>query len=99
MESSFSMFSMENLNLSGKIMKAVRPIIMSNLNRMIDTIASIIEQGMRSREFRKVNARIAALHFLNTIRTGFYISEFLVGIKTDKKTTLSLYFDGLKKRR
>jgi len=99
LKSSFTIFSMENLNLSRKIMKAVRPIIMENLMKMIDAIAVIIDQGIASGEFRKVDTRIAALHFLNTIRTGFYISQFLPGIAVNKETSMALFFEGLKKRR
>ncbi|MBN2619932.1 TetR/AcrR family transcriptional regulator [candidate division WOR-3 bacterium] len=99
MESSFFMFSMENLNLSGKIMKAMRPIVMENLLRMVDAIAVIIRQGIIAGEFRKVDARVAALHFLNTIRTGFYVSQFLPGITEIKETSFMLYFEGLKQRR
>jgi hypothetical protein len=99
MESSFFMFSMENLNLSRKIMKAMRPIVMENLVKMVDAIAMIIRQGITAGEFRKVDARVAALHFLNTIRTGFYVSQFLPGITEIKETSLMLYFEGLKQRR
>jgi TetR/AcrR family fatty acid metabolism transcriptional regulator len=98
-KSSFTLFSMENLNLSRQIMKKVHPIVMENLTKMIDTIAVIINQGITSSEFRKVDARIAALHFLNTIRTGFYISQFLPGITMNKETSMTLFFEGLKKRR
>lgn len=99
MESSFFMFSMENLNLSRKIMKAVRPIVMKNLMRIIESIAMIIEQGIKAGEFRKIDARIAALHFLNTIRTGFYINQFMPGIAVSNELFLTLFFEGLKKRR
>lgn len=99
LKSSFFMFSMENLNLSRKILKAVKPIVMDNLKKMINQIALIIEQGMKSGEFRRVDSRIAALYFLNTIRTGFYISLFVPEITVDKKTSLQLFFEGLKIRR
>lgn len=99
MESSFFMFSMENLNLSRRIMKAMRPIVMENLLKMIDAIAVIIDQGITAGEFRKVDTRVAALHFLNTIRTGFYVSQFLPGITGIQETSLILYFEGLKRRR
>jgi AcrR family transcriptional regulator len=99
LKSSFFMFSMENLNLSRKIMKEVRPIMLKNLKEMIGIVAHIIDQGIRTGEFRKVNSQIAALHFLNTIRTGFYINLFIPEISVDKKTALKLFFEGLKIRR
>ena len=99
MKSSFFMFSMENLNLSSRIIKAVQPIVTDNLRRMIDHIARIIDQGIKTGEFRKVDIRIAAFHFLNTIRTCFYIAMFAPEITQGKKTSLQLYFEGLKTRR
>ena len=46
LKSSFFMFSMENINLSSKIMKAVKPIMNFRLKEMIDIIAKFIEQGI-----------------------------------------------------
>jgi TetR/AcrR family fatty acid metabolism transcriptional regulator len=99
LESSFFMFSMENLNLSRKILKAVKPIMSTRLQEMIDSIAQIIERGIKTGEFRKVDARITALHFLNTIRTGYYMSFFVPELKTGKKILLNLFFDGLKRKK
>lgn len=99
LKSSFFMFSMENLNLSRNITKVVRPIAIENLSTMIDIIAEIIEKGVRAGEFRKVDSRVAALHYLNTIRTGFYIDLFVPGVAIDKKAALEIFFNGLKKRR
>lgn len=98
-KSSFFMFSMENLNLSRSMMKEIKTIVAGRLKEMIDIIARIIDNGIKVGEFRKVDSRIAALHFLNTIRTGFYVSLFVSDISIDKKTPLNLFFDGLKRRR
>ena len=99
LKSSFCMFSMENVNLSSKIMKAVKPIMNVHLKEMIDIIVQMIEQGIKAREFRKVEPRIAAVHFLNTIRTGFFVTFIAPEKSVDKKTLLDLFFKGLKQRR
>lgn len=99
LKSSFFMFSMENVNLSSKIMKAVKPIMTVHLKEMIDIIVQIIEQGIKAREFRKVEPRIAAVHFLNTIRTGFFFTFIAPEKFVDKKILLDLFFKGLKQRR
>jgi TetR/AcrR family fatty acid metabolism transcriptional regulator len=98
-ESSFFMFTMENLNLSRKILKVVKPIMNTRLQELVDILAKIIESGIRAGEFRKLDARITALHFLNTIRTGYYMSFFIPELKTGKKILLSLFFDGIKKQK
>lgn len=98
-KSSFFMFSVENINLSSKIMKAVKPIMSARLKEMIEIIAQIIQNGIEKKEFRKVDARVTALHYLNTIRTGFFITFIIGGKGLDKKELLELFFEGLKKRR
>ena len=97
--SSFPMFSIENINLTRRIMKAVKPVIFRRIEEMIILIAQIIEDGIKKNEFRKVDPRIAALHFLNTIRTGFFVQLFIPGMSMDKNATLELFFNGVKKRR
>ena len=99
LKSSFFMFSMENINLSSKIMKAVKPIMNFRLKEMIDIIAKIIEQGIAKKEFRKIEPHVAALHYLNTIRTGFFVNFIVPEKFVDKKILLDLFFKGLKQRR
>lgn len=99
LKSSFFMFSMENVNLSSKIMKAVKPIMNSRLKEMIDIIAKIIKQGIAKKEFRKIEPHVAALHYLNTIRTGFFVNFIAPKKQIDKNEILELFFNGLKRRR
>lgn len=99
LKSSFFMFSMENINLSSKIMKAVKPIMNFRLKEMIDIIAKIIEQGIAKKEFRKIEPHVAALHYLNTIRTGFFVNFIVPKKQIDKNEILELFFNGLKRRR
>jgi len=99
LKSSFFMFSMENINLSSKIMKAVKPIMNFRLKEMIDIIAKIIEQGIVKKEFRKIEPHVAALHYLNTIRTGFFVNLIVPKKHIDKNEILELFFNGLKRRR
>jgi TetR/AcrR family fatty acid metabolism transcriptional regulator len=98
-KSSFPMFSIENINLTRRIMRAIKPIIFIRIEEMITLIAQIIEDGIKKKEFRKVNPRLAALYFLNTIRTGFFAQFFMPGMSVEKNATLELFFNGLKKRR
>jgi TetR/AcrR family fatty acid metabolism transcriptional regulator len=99
LKSSFFMFSMENINLSSKMMKAVKPIMNVRLKEMIAIISRIIEHGIAKKEFRKIQPRLAALHYLNTIRTGFFVSFIICEKQVNKNELLELFFDGLKKRR
>ena len=89
---------LENINLSSKIMKAVKPIMHVRLNEMIEIIGRIIERGIAKKEFKKVDPCLAAVHYLNTIRTGFFVNSMMDENKTDKDELLKLFFNGLGKR-
>jgi len=54
-KSSFPMFTMENINLSRKMMKAIKSMVPVRLNDMVQLVAGIIEDGIKHKEFRKVN--------------------------------------------
>jgi AcrR family transcriptional regulator len=99
LKSSFPMFTMENLNLSGKVLKTIKPIVFTRIKEMIDIIAQIIDRGVEKGEFQRIDAHVAALHFLNTIRTEFFVKFFIPEISVDKNVSLNLFFEGLKKRR
>lgn len=98
-KSSFPMFTMENINLSRKIMKAIKPLVPKHISEMTDLIAQIIEDGIEHKEFRKVNPRAAALHFLNTIRTAFFANFFIPEVSGKKDAVLEIFFNGLIERR
>lgn len=98
-KSSFPMFTMENINLSRKMMKAIKSMVPVHLNDMVQLVAGIIEDGIQHKEFRKVNPQIAALHFLNTIRTTFFANVFTNAKTLKKDAVLDVFFNGLIERR
>jgi TetR/AcrR family fatty acid metabolism transcriptional regulator len=97
-KSSFAMFTMENLNLSRKIMKALKPLIPKHIAKMTGVVAEIIDEGIKQKEFRQVEPRIAALHFLSTIRTAFFASYFFPELSGEIDTVLEVFFKGLAER-
>lgn len=98
-KSSFPMFTMENINLSRKIAKAIKSMIPARLDDMVQLVAGIIDDGIQQKEFRKVDSQVAALHFLNTIRTTFFASVFMHTRKIRKDAVLDVFFNGLIERR
>ena len=71
----------------------------SRLKEIIEIIAEIIEQGIANKEFRKIEPHMAALHYLNTIRTGFFVNLIAPKKQIDKNEILELFFNGLNRRR
>ena len=99
MKTSFPMFTFENINLTRRLLKGLKPIIILRLTGMIKIIAKIIDSGIKNNEFRKIQPKIAAVHFLNTIRTGIFADFFTPGTSVSYNTAMKLFFVGLKKRR
>ena len=99
LKTSYTMFTFENINQSGKSLENLRLIIQPKIHKMIEIISNIIKNGIQKNEFRKVDPGIAAFYFMSAIRaislSHIYISD--VNMKTD--TVLRLFFEGLKKRR
>jgi len=94
-----TVFSFENVTMTGKALKHMHSIIGARIFAMTDIISRIVKQGIENGEFRNVDPKVVAFYFLNTIRTMFF-SHFYAAdsfIRTD--TVLELFFEGLKKRR
>jgi AcrR family transcriptional regulator len=99
LKTSHMLFTFENINLKGKTLKTIHSTIEPKIQMMIDIIGNIISQGIEKNEFREVDSRIAAFHFISTIR-AIFLSNFYISndaFRTD--TMLKLFFEGLKKRR
>jgi AcrR family transcriptional regulator len=97
--STHTLFTVESLNLSEKILKHIKPIIIPHLTEMTKIVSRIIKEGIKKGEFKDVNPDAAAYYFLNTIRTIFSGSLFMPHLADNANATLKLYFEGLKKSR
>ncbi len=92
------MYSLENINMTKKIMKGIQPIIYQHLDKIISHITEIIHQGIDNGELRKIEPKIGAVYFLNSIRTAFLLYVFYPRIKNPEKQIDDLLFFGLKRR-
>ena len=99
LKTSHMLFTFENINIEGKTLKNIHSTIEPKIQMMINIIGNIINQGIKKNEFRDVDPKVAAFHFISTIR-AIFLSNFYMSndaFKTD--TMLKLFFEGLKKRR
>jgi AcrR family transcriptional regulator len=97
--STHTLFTIESLNLSEKILKHIKPIIIPKLTEMTEMVSRIIKEGIKKGEFKDVNPDVAAYYFLNTIRTIFSGSVLMPHLANNANAILELYFEGLKKTR
>ncbi|MGQ9464563.1 MAG: TetR/AcrR family transcriptional regulator [bacterium] len=95
----FPILSMENINQALKIMRGVKFKVFPIINDIVTEIKTIIEQGIKRGEFRDINPQVAAVCFLNIIRTPFLLSIFSAGKTPHPDEILELFFDGLNKKR
>jgi len=98
-ESSWPMITLENINLAGRVLKELRSVIMSHMHDVTQLIARIIDEGITRGEFRRVDAEVAAIHFLSAVRTAFVAGVICGKRRADCKLAFDLFFKGLQKRR
>jgi TetR/AcrR family fatty acid metabolism transcriptional regulator len=95
----FPMFGMENVNLTRRIMKGIRPILFVRLRAIIDQVTGIIKTGIKNGEFRAIDPQLGAIYFLNVIRTAFLIRNLPIKFKKSKKGVMNMFLLGLKKEK
>lgn len=91
----FPMISMENINQALKIMKEIKPRVFPIIAQIISSVARIIEEGIRNGEFHNINPQVAAISFLNIVRTPFLVNLFSSEKVKCGSEILDLFFDGL----
>ncbi len=95
----FPVISMENINQALNIMKEIKPRVFPIITKIICAVAEIIEKGIENGEFRRVNPRVAAIIFLNIMRTPLLLNLFGAEKIKSCDDILELFFDGLKAKR
>lgn len=65
--------------------------------KLLDAVAALIKQGMRTGEFKRVEPRLAALSFLNAFRSSLLIVAKGIKVKSAPARALNLFFYGIKK--
>jgi hypothetical protein len=88
---------MENVDMSRKLMRGIHVTAFGRIGEIIDHIARIIESGVATGEFRKVDPKIGAMCFLNYIQTVFLTCTMLPECPEPKKQIVEMLFNGLKK--
>ena len=99
LKTSYMLFTFENINLKGKTLKQMHTVIQPKVRTMIEMISDIIKNGIQNNEFRKVDPKVAAFYFTSTIRAIFLSDFFISDVSCNTDSILSLFFEGLKKRR
>lgn len=99
LKTSYMLFTFENINLKGKTLKQMHTVIEPKIHTMVEIISNIIRNGIKNKEFREVDPRIAAFYFISTIRAIFLSDFYTSDVSFRTESVLKLFFEGLKRRR
>ncbi len=88
--------SLENINITAKIIKKLRRAVLPRLGRMVALIGGIIGEGVREREFREVNQEAASFLFLNLLHLTF-LYQMLFGGRSQREGFAEIFFRGVER--
>jgi AcrR family transcriptional regulator len=91
-----SFVSIENINLTTEIMKEMDTQIKPKIVKFIDIVAKIIKDGITHREFKKINPKLGAIHFLNTVRAVLVSRLYKMNVKDCQNMIKNMFFNGIK---
>ncbi len=94
----YPLFNLENIHLSARTLKGLRAVVMPKMVKMNDTIAEVISQGVRNKEFRQVDPQTAAFMFINLIRSLFMGVMFKLDSSTNINEIMHIFLEGIKRR-
>ncbi len=99
LRSGYLPLALESPNFKGKTLKHIHATVEPKLRQMTEILSRIISDGIEQKEFRRVNPRLAAFHFLSTLREVFLSRFYVDGDSIETNDILGLFFEGLNKRR
>jgi TetR/AcrR family fatty acid metabolism transcriptional regulator len=91
-----SFVSIENINLTTELMKEMDTQIKPKISKFVDIVANIIKTGIDNNEFKKVNPRIAAAFFFNTVRTVNISHLYKINAMEGPAMIKEMFFHGIK---
>lgn len=93
-----SMLSMDSSSIPSQALGRFRQTIVPRIRQMTDAVVGIVRPGIASGEFRKVDASLAGLAFLQAFRTGILAAQLNVGPQPGHRTVFDLFLSGLLSR-
>ncbi len=93
-----TLVSLEHINVPEDAVKRFHRAILPRLRQMVEAVARIIRPGIKSGIFRRVDARLAALGFLQAFRTSIIAHRHDIGLRGRTTEVLDLFLSGLMAR-
>lgn len=93
-----ALVSLEHANVPGAAARRFQHTILPRLKKIVRALARIIQPGIDAGVFRQVDARLAALAFLQAFRTEIIAHRQKIGIRNQPNEVLNLFLSGLLSR-
>jgi TetR/AcrR family fatty acid metabolism transcriptional regulator len=90
-----SLLSPENVEQSSHVVRRFRRDVLPHIMEMMNEVGAIIESGIRTREFRRVDPRLAALAFLNAFRSAMFGVASRLPVPDPSRTVKEMFFCGI----
>ncbi len=88
--------SIENINLTAEIMKDLKVKIQPTIQKIIDSFAEIIKEGIEKKEIKNIDAKLGALIFFSMIRACFIAQNYAPKLKEQSEKIKEIFFYGIK---
>jgi AcrR family transcriptional regulator len=90
-----SFLTLENINLSPKIVCQLRKRIKPKIKKIFQLIKTIFEEGIRKKEFKEYDSKLLSMLFLHLIQGTLLLPFF--GIKSDGKKIKEIFLKGVER--
>ncbi|MEO0078734.1 MAG: TetR/AcrR family transcriptional regulator, partial [candidate division WOR-3 bacterium] len=89
------LLSVDSLEATSRMKERIMHDVVPRVQEMVDEVAKIIEQGMRDGEFRRVDARLAALTYLSGFRSTMFVVAHKWPVHNPARKAQELFFEGI----
>uniref|UniRef100_A0A7V3ZU71 TetR/AcrR family transcriptional regulator n=1 Tax=candidate division WOR-3 bacterium TaxID=2052148 RepID=A0A7V3ZU71_UNCW3 len=90
-----SFLTLENINLSPKIVLLLRKRIRPKIKKIFHLVKAIFEEGIRKKEFKEYDCKLLSILFLHLIQSALLLPFF--GIKKDGQKIKEIFLKGVER--
>jgi AcrR family transcriptional regulator len=90
-----SLLSVDSLEATSRLKSRVLRDLVPRVQKMVDGVAAIVEQGIKAGEFRRVDARLVALTYLSGFRSTMFVVAHKWPVKNPARKAQELFFEGI----
>lgn len=90
-----ALLSSESMQQAKDLIPRFRRDILPRLLMMVKELGSIIKKGIRNREFRRVDPKLAAITYMNAFRAAMFTVGNRLRLRNPSRAVKQLFFSGI----